>query len=214
MRKIYKYKNAKLFASKFLVQFHKMTKKLTQLLGETVLLMGIPLSVSTYQNLHPIGYKGSLSEVSLPNLHHRKEEVIDGLVVNAIVYVESSGDPHAVSSSGARGLMQIKPPTWKEHCHYPVKDAFNPEKNKECGTKYLHWITDYIKQRNPEWGNLSVGEQRNLVFAAYNGGPDLLRRKKWEIERMHPETRNYVKKVNNVVREISDILEEVYRKDI
>ena len=53
---------------------------------------------------------------------------------------ESSFNPTAVSKCGARGLMQIMPPTWRE---ITVKDAdlnnyiFDPEKNLDAGCKYL-----------------------------------------------------------------------------
>jgi len=53
---------------------------------------------------------------------------------------ESSFDPLAVSKCGARGLLQIMPPTWRE---LTGKDAdannyiFEPDKNLDAGAKYL-----------------------------------------------------------------------------
>jgi len=74
-------------------------------------------------------------------------------VSNAVIQVESSGNPKAVSHAGARGLMQIMEPTWTEMttkiygAALPFDKAFDPEINRKVGTYYLKWIDDYLRNR-------------------------------------------------------------------
>ena len=74
-------------------------------------------------------------------------------VSNAVIQVESSGNPKAVSHAGARGLMQIMEPTWTEMttkiygAALPFDKAFDPEINRKVGTRYLQWIDDYLRNR-------------------------------------------------------------------
>lgn len=71
--------------------------------------------------------------------------------VQTIVLIESSGNKGARSRCGARGLMQIMKPTWKDVTRYQLKvkwdfnDAYNPERNIEVGCAYLKWLnTHYV----------------------------------------------------------------------
>ena len=62
-------------------------------------------------------------------------------LVAVVALVESGGDPDAVSSAGARGLMQIMPATAREiqaNTGLPCADQpFNPEVSIRCGASYL-----------------------------------------------------------------------------
>ena len=98
------------------------------------------------------------------------EEVIDPAaskygvapeLVAAVIWAESSGDPKAVSSRGARGLMQLMPETAKELGVTRIED---PRENVEGGTKYLKQMLDAHE-----------GDLR-LALAAYNAGPEAVRR--------------------------------------
>jgi soluble lytic murein transglycosylase-like protein len=60
-------------------------------------------------------------------------------LVLAMIYHESRFAPCAVSSSGAQGLMQLKPGTASE---VGVTDAFNPADNVAGGTRYLKYLLD------------------------------------------------------------------------
>jgi hypothetical protein len=61
-----------------------------------------------------------------------RENGVDPKLVDALVRVESSYDPNAVSRRGAMGLMQLMPATAKR---LDVDDPFDPEKNIRGGIK-------------------------------------------------------------------------------
>lgn len=79
--------------------------------------------------------------------------------IRAIIRAESDNDVRAVSPKGARGLMQIMPPTWEElrTLHRLGGDPFDPHNNIVAGTAYLRALYD------------SYGMPGAL--AAYNAGP-------------------------------------------
>ncbi|MFC5386836.1 lytic transglycosylase domain-containing protein [Aquamicrobium segne] len=80
--------------------------------------------------------------------------------VRAVLVVESDGDPLAVSSAGALGLMQVMPDTWAElrDVHHLGDDPFLPRDNIHAGTAYLRAMWD-------RYGNVGA------MLAAYNSGP-------------------------------------------
>lgn len=103
------------------------------------------------------------------------EESVSPALLRAIVARESGGRPCAVSSKGARGLMQLMPGTQAE---LGVTDVFDPEQNISGGARYLRQMLTRYK------GN------RRLALAAYNAGPNRV-----EIGGEVPsfrETQNYV----------------------
>ncbi len=59
---------------------------------------------------------------------------IDWREITAFTVIESEGDPNAKSSSGARGLMQLKNAAAKD---VGVKNPFNPRENIFGGARYL-----------------------------------------------------------------------------
>src|SRR5258708_18694799 len=74
----------------------------------------------------------------------------------SVVKAESGGNAHAVSRTGARGLMQLMPGTAAD---LGVADSFRPEQNVRGGSTYL----DELLTRYHD--NLA------LALAAYNAGP-------------------------------------------
>ncbi|MFN7985441.1 MAG: lytic transglycosylase domain-containing protein [Vicinamibacterales bacterium] len=97
------------------------------------------------------------------------QQSIDGLIelyseqhglrvalVRALVQAESSFDPRAVSSKGAKGLMQLMPLTASS---FGVSDPFDPSENLRAGTAYLRHLLDRYH-----------GDERRAL-AAYAGGP-------------------------------------------
>lgn len=80
-------------------------------------------------------------------------------LVNAVIHHESSGDPNAVSSTGATGLMQIEPSVAKDYGIDPEK-LKDPEINRRLGTRYL---SDLIAR--------SGGDERKALIS-YNQGPN------------------------------------------
>jgi soluble lytic murein transglycosylase-like protein len=101
---------------------------------------------------------------------------VDPALIKAVIHVENSGNPIALSPAGARGLMQLMPGTPTE---LGVKDSFDPHQNIDGGTRYLRRLLDRYQ------GNL------NLALAAYNWGVGNVERNP---EAMPRETRNYIAK--------------------
>lgn len=111
----------------------------------------------------------------------RKYGVEPGLI-RAVISVESSGNPDAVSPAGAQGLMQLMPATAAD---LGVRNPFDPEENIMGGTRYLRQLLDRY------WGNFK------LALAAYNWGMGNVEKRP---EAMPRETKNYILKVENLYR--------------
>jgi soluble lytic murein transglycosylase-like protein len=103
---------------------------------------------------------------------------VDPAWIKAIIMVESSYNPEAVSNKGARGLMQLMPATARE---LGVEDSFDPELNIDGGVRYYRRLLRYFD------GDTA------LALAAYNAGPSKVKRYKG-VPPYHA-TRRYVEKV-------------------
>ncbi len=99
-------------------------------------------------------------------------------LIRAVIAVESAGDTAAISHKGAVGLMQLMPDTAGQMF---VEDPVDPAQNIMGGTRYLRQLA-----------NEFAGDMV-LVLAAYNAGPDAVRKHKGVPP--YDETRLYVKKV-------------------
>ena len=105
----------------------------------------------------------------------------------AVMRVESNRDARAVSSAGARGLMQIMPATWTGlRARYRFgRDPFDPRDNIMAGAAYLREMHD-------RYGNVTA------MLAAYNAGPG---RYDEHLSRGRPlpaETRAYLAKLASI----------------
>lgn len=118
-----------------------------------------------------------------------KKYGIDENLIKSIIKKESSFNPDAVSSAGAKGLMQIMPFNFKS---LGITDPFNIEQNIEAGTKLLKQYLDKFD------GNLEMG------LMAYNAGPGTMKKRGVnspnELYKMPKETQNYVPKVMSYYR--------------
>ena len=108
-------------------------------------------------------------------------------LVSAIIRAESDFNPRAVSSKGARGLMQLMPQTASI---LGVRDSFDPGENIEGGVRHLRGLLD-------RFGTLS------LAVAAYNAGEQAV-----TFHRGIPpylETQSYVAKVLRLFNGSADL---------
>lgn len=101
-----------------------------------------------------------------------KAASIDPNLAATIMQIESCGDPHATSRSGAIGLFQVMP------FHFRFGDnPYNPETNALRGLGYL------VRSLGEAAGN------PRLALAGYNGGVGVIARTEW----LWPsETKRYV----------------------
>ena len=104
-------------------------------------------------------------------------------LVRAIIKVESDYDPRAVSSAGARGLMQLMPETAER---LGVRDIHDPRENIFGGVRYLRVLANMFN------GDL------DFTVAGYNAGENAV------IQHggvpPYAQTRDYVVKVNKFYR--------------
>ncbi len=91
------------------------------------------------------------SDLSTPHddliYQYAEKYQLDPQFVKAVLMAESSGQTRAVSSQGARGLMQIMRDTWHDMTGYidvqwTYQQAFDPAKNIEIGCAYFAWLRD------------------------------------------------------------------------
>ncbi|MEE9264855.1 MAG: lytic transglycosylase domain-containing protein, partial [Vicinamibacteria bacterium] len=107
---------------------------------------------------------------------------LDSRLVAAVIWVESSGDPNAVSRKGAKGLMQLMPETARS---LGVVDVLDPTQNVDGGARYL-------RQQLDDHRDLS------LALAAYNAGPTAVARHGGVPP--YKETKSYVRRVLDLYR--------------
>lgn len=82
-------------------------------------------------------------------------------LVRAIIQRESNWQPCAVSSKGAKGLMQLMPATARR---LGVRDSCNIEENISGGVRYLAWLMRLFHN------------DLRLVAAGYYAGEDVVAR--------------------------------------
>ena len=123
---------------------------------------------------------------------HARNYRLDPALLAAVIYQESKFRADAKSSSGAIGLMQLRPQTAEGIAirtggtHFQVSDLYNPEINVRYGSWYLRHLLD------------KYGDEKDAL-AAYNAGQrnvDEWRAEGKEIQ--FPETRAYVARVEHL----------------
>lgn len=107
---------------------------------------------------------------------------VDPLLLHAVITQESRYRDRAVSSAGARGLMQVMPGTGRDLGVSNAQHLFDPATNINAGAKLLSQLWNRLD------GNL------DLVLAAYNAGEGAVRKHGMRIP-PYRETQDYVVKV-------------------
>lgn len=100
---------------------------------------------------------------------------LDPNLIDLVIRMESGYNPRALSSKGARGVMQLMPGTASL---YGVKDSFDPFENIRGGVRYLRDLL------------VRFDSDIELALAAYNAGPEAVARHGGVPP--YAETRNYV----------------------
>jgi soluble lytic murein transglycosylase-like protein len=113
---------------------------------------------------------------------------VDPNLVRALVKVESNYNPRALSSKGAMGLMQLMPGTARM---YDVHNPFDAAQNVDAGVRHLKGLLQNFK------GDVS------LSLAAYNAGQGAVERSGGIPP--YTETRNYVKRITNLMGSGSEV---------
>jgi soluble lytic murein transglycosylase-like protein len=136
----------------------------------------------------------ALGGAAQDSLHRWQREVahasqltgLDPALILAVMVRESGGDPEAVSTRGARGLMQLMPDTALE---MGVADPADPLQNLLGGSRYLAAMLRRYQ------GDL------DLALAAYNAGPGTVDRLGRRIPN-YPETIHYVAAVKDLTQRL------------
>ena len=90
--------------------------------------------------------------------HYASLYSVETDLVCAIIFVESKGDPFAISEKGAVGLMQIMPSTAD---FMGFTDVLDPGENIHAGVKYISWLAKNYDESN--------------LLRAWNAGPNTLK---------------------------------------
>jgi soluble lytic murein transglycosylase-like protein len=107
------------------------------------------------------------------DIHHIPVELVE-----AIIIVESGGNPFAVSSKGAAGVMQLMP---KTACEFRVTNRFVIEDNIRAGVAYLASLIGEFH-----------GDLRLAVASYYTGSRSIMAQK---LNCSSPEVYQYVRRV-------------------
>jgi hypothetical protein len=103
---------------------------------------------------------------------------VDPRLIYSVIKAESGGHPDALSSKGARGLMQLVDSTAAD---MGVTDSLDPHQNIMGGTRYLRQLLDRYD------GSVK------LALAAYNAGPATV--SKYNGVPPYRETRQYIENI-------------------
>lgn len=80
---------------------------------------------------------------------------VDPRLLWTVAWLESRFKPHAISSVGARGMMQFMPATARR---YGLRDPFDPAQAVDAAARYLHDLQE------------TFGRRLELILAGYNAG--------------------------------------------
>jgi len=118
-----------------------------------------------------------------------KRHSVDPVLLYSIMHQESTFKQGAISPKGARGLMQLMPPTARR---FGVTNIFNPRQNIEGGARYMRFLLDLFKDVN-------------LALAGYNAGEVAVMKYGYRVP-PYRETQEYVRRISRRYSLIRDPL--------
>jgi soluble lytic murein transglycosylase-like protein len=160
--------------------------------GMNSLIPKPPATDKRWKLIYPLYFVDEIND-------HAANNDLDPYIILSLIKEESHFNPLAISSSNARGLMQILPGTARDISRWdgisPVGDfeLFTPSKNLKLGSAYFR----HIKKK--------LYNNSLYAVAAYNCGPGAVQR--WLSKTPHSDidqfvenipydqTRDYIKKV-------------------
>jgi soluble lytic murein transglycosylase-like protein len=134
------------------------------------------------------GFTTGNSDVDNFIVESGKRNSVDPLLLYSIMHQESSFKPRAMSYKGARGLMQLMPPT---AARFGVTNVWDPKQNIEGGARYMRFLLD-----------LFDGDVR-LALAGYNAGEGAVMKYGNRVP-PYSETQEYVRRIGKRYSMIRD----------
>ncbi len=146
----------------------------------------------TSQSINPSlgGFTTGNSDLDNFIVESGRRNSVDPLLLYSIMHQESSFKPRAMSYKGARGLMQLMPPT---AARFGVTNIWDPKQNIEGGARYMRFLLD-----------LFSGDVR-LALAAYNAGEGAVLKYDYNVP-PYSETQEYVRRIGRRYSMIRDPL--------
>lgn len=171
----------------WLSTFAHETKKRFQQLEQTMRIQGLAGFTPQQRRYYP------LIQEACERYPPRNGEMVNPLLVLAMMGVESSYNPHSHSPKGAMGLLQLMPRMWKyfhekspryhgERALHHECNPYDPEQNIDAG---VHMISYLYKKYPP-----TTPDREGTIIMAYNTGETNLRK-----GIISKETREYLQKV-------------------
>jgi hypothetical protein len=117
-----------------------------------------------------------------------KRNAVDPLLLYSIMHQESSFKTRAMSYKGARGLMQLMPPT---AARFGVSNIWDPKQNIEGGARYMRFLLDLFE------GDV------HLALAGYNAGEGAVIKYGRNVP-PYSETQEYVRRIGRRYSMIRD----------
>ena len=108
-----------------------------------------------------------------------KRNSVDPLLLYSIMHQESSFKSRAMSYKGARGLMQLMPPT---AARFGVRNIWDPKQNIEGGARYMRFLLDMFS------------DDVRLALAGYNAGEGAVLKYGYQVP-PYSETQEYVRRI-------------------
>ena len=116
-------------------------------------------------------------------------------VIEAVIKAESGHNPQAVSTKGAKGLMQLRAAAWSDvQARVPDLKTFgyddywaDEETNRRFGSEYLKIVQGYLPGQ--------FRESLPHVLATYNWGIGNMKKSGYDLRKAPKETKDYIYRI-------------------